>query len=267
MKSMEFLRSAKRRSLVSELMYLLLNVGLAVALLIVVWVVESPLPAFALVLLSKWRVLAVRPRYWLAHVQANMVDIIVSLGLVILLYTAGHGGTGDGVVTQIILTLLYIAWLLVLKPRTKRSYVVAQAGVALAIGTIALFSVAYGWPSSLVVIAMFILGYSTARHVLSAYSDPDLMTMSLIWGFVMAQIGWVSFHWLIAYQIPFVEMIKLPQVTIVVLAISFLAERVYSSYVKNGEVRGSDVLLPSLLSLGVLAVVVVLFNGLNSGAI
>lgn len=267
MKSMEFLRSSKRRTFVSELIYLLLNVGLAAALLVVVWVVESPLPAFALVLLSKWRILAVRPRYWFAHLQANMVDLIVSLGLVVLLYTAGSGGTGEGIAIQIILTLLYVAWLLVLKPRTKRTFVVAQAGVALIIGTIALFSLSYGWPSSAVVLAMFVLGYSTARHVLSAYSDNSLTMMSLIWGFVIAQIGWLTYHWLIAYEIPLVETIKLPQVTIIVVALSFLAERIYSSYAKHGTVRGSDIMLPAFLSLGILIVVIALFNGVSSGSI
>ncbi len=264
---MEFLRLAKRRSLVSELVYVLLNIGLAAALLVVVWVVASPVPAFALVLLSKWRVLAVRPRYWLAHVQANLVDLIVSIGLVVLLYTADHGGAGDGIIIQVILTLLYIVWLLLLKPRTKRTYVVAQAGVAMVIGTVALFSQAYGWPSSVVVLAMFVLGYATARHVLSAYSDSNLTMMSLIWGFVIAQVGWLSYHWMLAYDIPLVDTIKLPQVTIIVVALSFLAERVYSSYSKHGSVRSADVLLPTLLSLGVVIVILTLFNSVRSGSI
>lgn len=263
---MEFLRSAKRRSLVSELIYVLLNVGLAVAILLVVWVVESPLPAFALVLLSKWRVLAVRPRYWFAHVQANMVDLIVSVGLVVLLYGAGHAGS-EGMAAQIVLTLLYIGWLLALKPRTKRSFVVIQAAVSIFIGTMALFSLSYAWPSSVVVLAMFLIGYSAARHVLSAYSDSDLTFMSLVWGFVMAQLGWLSFHWTIAYSAPFVSEIKLPQVTIIALALSFLAERVYGSYAKHGTVRGSDVVLPALLSLSIIVVVILLFNGLSRGNI
>lgn len=265
---MEFLRLAKRRSFVSELVYVLLNIGLAAALLVVVWVVDSPLPAFALVLLSKWRVLAVRPRYWFAHIQANLVDLIVSLGLVVLLYTAGRDdGTGGGIIVQIILTLLYVAWLLLLKPRTKRTYVVAQAGVALVVGTVALFSISYGWPSSAVVLIMFVLGYATSRHVLSAYSDNNLTMMSLIWGFVVAQVGWLSFHWLIAYEIPFSQSVKLPQATIIVVALSFLAERIYSSYARNGIVRSADALLPSLLSLGIVLIVILLFNEVSLGAI
>lgn len=267
MKSMEFLRSARRRSVVSDLVYILLNVGLATAVLLVVWVVESPLPAFALVLLSKWRVLAVRPRYWIAHIQANMVDLIVSVGLVVLLYSAGRGFGEAGMIAQIILTLLYAGWLLALKPRTRRTFVVSQAGVAIFVGTMALFSLSYNWPSALVVAVMFLIGYSAARHVLSAYSDTDLTLMSLIWGFVLAQLGWLSFHWTIAYTMPLLAGLKLPQITIISLALSFLAERVYASYAKHGAVRGSDVMLPALLSLSIIAVVILLFNGLSRGNI
>jgi len=74
---MEFLKLSKRRSLLSELIYIVLNVALAVGLLVIVWAIASPYAAFALVLLSKWRVFAVRPRYWFANLQANMVDVIV----------------------------------------------------------------------------------------------------------------------------------------------------------------------------------------------
>lgn len=265
---MEFLRSAKRRSLVSELIYLLLNIGLAIAILIVVWVGNSPLPAFALVLLSKWRVLAVRPRYWFAHIQANLVDLIVSASYVVLLYAAGgQGVSGSAMTVQIGLTILYCVWLLALKPRTKRAYVVAQAAVAMTVGTIALYSLAYSWPSSIVVIAMFILGYSTARHILSAYSDTDVTILSFIWGFVIAQIGWLSYHWTIAYTVPLIDTIKLPQVTIIVVALSFLAERIYASYARHGVVKRTDILLPMILSFSILIVVFALFNGVSSGNI
>ena len=263
---MEFLRLAKRRSLVSEIVYLMLNVGLAAAILVVVWVADSPLPAFTLVLLSKWRVLAVRPRYWIAHIQANMVDLIVSLSFVVLLYAVGHGD-GRAMIVQILLTLLYVGWLLFLKPRTKRTFVVAQAGVSLFVGTMALYSLSYNWPSSLVVLIMFLMGYSAARHVLSAYSDDEVTLLSFIWGFVTAQLAWLTFHWTIAYTIPFTGGMKLPQITIIILAISFLAERVYASYAKHGEVRSSEVMLPALLSLSLIGIMLFLFNGVSTGNI
>jgi len=104
---MEFLKSSKRRSLFSEFVYIILNIALAVVILFVVRAIESPLPAFGLVLLSKWRILAVRPRYWFANVQANLVDIIVSLSVVVLLYAAN-----GALVMQLLLTMAYIGWLL-----------------------------------------------------------------------------------------------------------------------------------------------------------
>lgn len=265
---MEFLRAARRKSLLSESIYVLLNVALAVAVLVVVWAINSPLPAFALVLLSKWRVLAVRPRYWFAHLQANMVDFIVSLSFVILLYAAGSAGESRiAVATQIVLTILYILWLLVLKPRGKRALVIAQAGVAVIVGTAALFMASYEWPSSIVVAIMWLIGYSAAKHVLAAYSEEQATSISFIWGLLFAELGWLAFHWTIAYNLPFVPGIQLPQVTIIAIALSFLGERTYASYAHHGVVRAADITMPAILSLGIVAVLLIAFNGVNSGSI
>src|SRR5690606_9401851 len=99
---MDSLKTVKQRSILSEIIYVALNLGLAVAVFLAVWAFESPLVALLIVLLSKWRVLAVRPRYWLANVQANMVDIIVSFGFVGLLHFTGS------LPAQIVITLLYM---------------------------------------------------------------------------------------------------------------------------------------------------------------
>ena len=263
---MEFLRAARRKSLLSETIYVLLNIALGLAVLGVVWAINSPLPAFALVLLSKWRVLAVRPRYWFAHLQANAVDFIVSISFVVLLYAAGSGGKAV-VATQIFLTTLYIVWLLVLKPRAKRSLVVAQAAVAVFVGTTALYVSAYGWPSSVVVIVMWVIGYSTARHVLAAYSEEQLEVLSVVWGLVVAELGWLAYHWTIAYNLPLVTGIELPQIAIVALALSFVAERAYSSFVHHGVVRAADIVMPTLLSLSLVVILLVAFNSVSSGSI
>lgn len=262
---MDLLRAVKRRSLFSEAIYILLNIALATGVLAVVWAIESPLPAFALILLSKWRVLAVRPRFWFAHVQSNMVDLIVSISLVVLLYAAGS--TGGGIVVQIVLTVLYVLWLLVLKPRAKRSLVVMQAAVAVFVGTIALFIASYEWPSSLVVLTMWVIGYAAARHVLAAYSESALTLLSFVWGLLFAELGWLAFHWTIAYNLPFISGIKLPQVTLIALCLSFLGERAYNSYEHHGVVRAADIMLPALLSLGVIVLLLVAFNSVNSGTI
>lgn len=263
---MEFLRAHKRRSVLSETLYILLNVGLPVAVLILIWATGTPWLALTLVLLSKWRVLAVRPRYWFAHIESNMVDFIVNIGLVLLIYLAGQAPNGEGVLTQVGLGVLYAAWLLLLKPRTKRSTVAFQAAAAVLVGTIALASVSYEWPSTLVVLVMWVIGYAAARHVLVAYSEEETRLISIIWGFVAAELGWLTFHWTIAYALPMASGLKLPQMTLLLLGLSFLAERSYNSYEKHQQVRLNDIFLPMLLSLGVIALLLVAFNSATIGA-
>lgn len=259
---MEFLRLSKKRSLFSEFIYIVLNIALALAILAVVWAVESPWAALALVLLSKWRVLAVRPRYWFANIQANLVDIIVNVSVVILLYAAS-----GAVAAQCILTALYIVWLLFIKPRSKRTFVTVQAGTALFLGITALAVVSYDWNVFFFVFAMWLIGYGTTRHVLASYDEPHLSFYSLVWGFVLAEFGWLTYHWMFAYTLPGVGSIKLVQGALVALAFSFLAERVYASYEKHGEVRNNDILLPALFSVSVILVLVIFFNRINTGGI
>ena len=87
---MEFLRVVRRRrSVFNELIYILLNVGLATAVLAAIWATGSPWLGLLIILVSKWRVFAVRPRYWFTHVEANMVDIVVSVSVVTLIFLAG----------------------------------------------------------------------------------------------------------------------------------------------------------------------------------
>jgi len=252
---MDLLKSSKRRSLLSELIYVALNLALALALLVVVRAIESPLPAIALVILSKWRVFAVRPRYWMAHIKANLVDFIVSLGFVVLLYAAT-----DAFILQIALTALYAAWLLFVKPRSKRLFVTIQAGAALFIGVTALSIVSYGWPSSVVVALMWVIGYATARHVLGSYDEPHSSFYSLLWGLVVAELGWLTYHWTVAYAIPGFGGVMLSQAALIILGIGFVAERSYDSYHRHQEVRVQEVMLPALLSGSIILVMVFFFN-------
>ena len=79
---MELLKFVRRRSFLSELVYTALNIGLALAIVLTVYYTESVTLGIALVLISKWRILAVRPRYWYANFLSNLVDIIVSVSVV-----------------------------------------------------------------------------------------------------------------------------------------------------------------------------------------
>ena len=145
---MEFLRPSRKRTVISETVYVLLNVALAVAILIVTDVTTSLVATIGLVLLSKWRVLAVRPQFWATNVLANAVDVIVGVSFAIFL-----NATIGQLPAQIGLTILYILWLLLLKPKTRRKWVLPQAGVSFFVGLNALAVVSYNWWSSRVVLS------------------------------------------------------------------------------------------------------------------
>jgi hypothetical protein len=251
---MELLKTARRRSLFSEIVYIVLNILLALGIFSIVVVTASPWYALALVLLSKWRVFAVRTRYWMANIRANLIDTIVGSSVVVFLYAA----TGS-LAAQVGLTALYIVWLLFIKPRSRRAFIVAQAWVGLAFGIGALMQLSAGWLASLVVLLAWVVGYSAARHVLSVEHETHLNFLSLVWGFVVAEIAWLTYHWTIGYNMP--GAIQLAQATIIIVILSFLAERVHASYQRDGKVQVQELVLPTLLSLSIIGVLLFVFGG------
>ena len=260
---MEFLKIVKRRSFLSEVVYISLNVALAIALMVIVRVTGSLLPAFGLVLLSKWRVLAVRPRYWFANIQGDLVSLIVSISYVVLLYSFNIADISSFTVlmSQIFLVVLYIVWLIFLKPQSKRKYVAMQAGIALFAGITAIYTMAYGWDASPVIILVWLVGYATARHVLNTYDEEThVLLLSLVWGFVLAEIGWLAYHWTIAYQIPILGKLLIPQVSIIMLSLGFLVYKSYNLYFHFQKIRIGDIFLPLTFVINIIGVLVIWFN-------
>lgn len=244
---MDLLKVHKRRSKLSDAAYIALNIALAVVLLVTIRYSQTPWLAVSLVLLSKWRALAVRPRFWYANLVANMVDIIVGLSTVVFLYTAS-----GSLWLQVAITVLYIGWLLFIKPRSKRAFMAAQAGIAAFVGLTALSIISYSWDVFFFVLLAWVVGYVVSRHVLSSYEEPHITLYSLIGGFIIAELGWISFHWLMAYPLPGFGQIQLSQFAVFATLLGLIAERAYASYHKYGKVRSSEIMLPILLTAGIM---------------
>jgi hypothetical protein len=263
---MEFLKIVRRRSFLSEVVYTVLNIALAVGVVLIIQATQSPWLAVALVALSKWRVLAVRPRYWFANVQANLVDFIVSLSLIVFLYTMDTGlvAPDKKIFILVALTALYIGWLLFLKPQSKRIYVAAQAGVALFAGTAAIFILSYAWPASAVVLLMWLIGYTTARHVLSSYEETHILFLSLVWGLLLAEIGWVAYHWTVAYMPLGIQNVLFPRVALTVFCVGFILHRSYDSFYHHQKVRGNDIILPILFTVSIIVILPLVLNLLGA---
>lgn len=264
---MEFLRLVRRRSFLSEVIYIGLNVAFAVVVAIALKFTGSIVLAIALVLLSKWRVFAVRSRYWLANIQTNLVDTIVGVSIVGYMYGVVSSTTLSSLQQWgllAVVTAVYIIWLVLIKPRSARVYMAAQAGMALFMGTSVLYAVSYNWPAAVVVVVMWVIGYAAARHVLSSYDETHLLPLSLVWGTMMAEIGWVAYHWTVGYQLPGIPGAYVPQISIIVLLLGFGAYKIYNSFYHHQKIRTNDVLLPLTFVICVIAVLLLFFNGIGT---
>lgn len=255
---MELLKSAHRKTKLSEALYVTLNVVFAIAVYVAIAVVNSPPLAFAIVILSKWRILAVRPRFWAANILTNLVDIIVGLSAAVMLWSA-HGLPN----VQIALTVLYIVWLLLIKPRSKRRYIATQAGVAIFTGATAVAMIGYNLDASVYVALMWLIGYSAAKHYIGSYSHEPLINIySLVWGLVFAEYSWLMYHWTFAYALPGLGGVKLVQGAIILTLMSFAAERVYALTKGSQKLRVGDVVAPIVFSASIIILLVVFFNSI-----
>lgn len=149
--------------------------------------------AVAVVLLSKWRMLAVKPRFWPANVRANAVDIIVGISTIVFMTNS------QTVSWQLFWALLYAVWQVGIKPSRSVIMVSLQALIGQTYGLMGIF---IAWPAiSLwgLVIAGWTVCYLSARHYLSSFDEQYTSLYSHTWGYFAAALMWLSSHWLTYY--------------------------------------------------------------------
>ncbi len=151
--------------------------------------------AIILFLISKWRVLAVKPRYWLPNLRANGVDIIIGLSyLEFLNHTSSES-------IQLIFAVLYVLWLTIIKPKSSSIFIALQAFLGQFIGLMAIFSFQNSLAPSLLLLIVFtwLVCYLSARHFFTIFDEPFTSMYSHAWGYFSAALVWVLGHWLLYY--------------------------------------------------------------------
>lgn len=255
---MEFLKASRRKNVFSEILHAVLNMALAIAVFGLVTTGSVAL-AFVLVIVSKWRILAVRPRYWWANVQANIVDLTVSLSAVVLLYLAGTAAD-YGVQIQVVVAVLYALWLIVLKPRSGGRWIVAQAATSLFVGTWTWFATAHIVPLVAMVVGIYVIGYGAAKHVIALREESQPNLIAMIFGMLVAEIAWAEYHWTVAYGGDALAEFKVAQGALVITLVGFLAERLYVLHTSGRSVRKAEVLIPSVFVAVIIVVLVMVFS-------
>jgi hypothetical protein len=150
--------------------------------------------ALAMIILSKWRMFAVKPRFWASNVRANSVDIMVGISIVLFMTHA------PSLAVQLGWVVAYGIWLIVLKPATGLFMISIQAGLGQLAALMALYLV---WPNGPIVGLTLLTGlicFLSARHFFDSYEEPYARMLSFVWGYFGASLGWLLSHWLLYYR-------------------------------------------------------------------
>jgi len=152
--------------------------------------------AFSVVVLSKWRMFAVRPRFWAANVRANAVDLIVGLSIVLFIVHSG-----EAVLLQLMWTVLYGVWLIIIKPASSVLMISAQAFIAQLFGLMALYLAWSAGPLYGLTLLTGLICFLAARHFFDGFNEPYARLLSYVWGYFGASLAWLLAHWLLFYGI------------------------------------------------------------------
>lgn len=168
--------------------------------------------AIGLVLISKWRMFAVRPRYWIANLRSNASDIFVGLSIVVFMTHT------DVASWQIFWAAFYAIWLVYIKPGSNHVLTWAQAVIGQTMALIALFMAWKDVPVLGLIVAVWAICYATARHFFTSYDESHSTLYAYAWAYFAAGMMWVLGHWLIFFGL-------VPQIALLlsVIALGFSA--------------------------------------------
>lgn len=149
--------------------------------------------ALILIILSKWRMFAVRPRFWPANIRANSIDLMVGISVVLFMT---HSGSW---LVQFMWAIAYGVWLIFIKPATSSFMIAIQAGIGQLFGLSALYLTWSDGPIYGLTLVTGMICYLVARHFFEAFEESYSRLLSYLWGYFGASLAWLLGHWLLFY--------------------------------------------------------------------
>lgn len=178
---------------VSTLLHFSLLFAFPIILFVLVRLENFTPLAFMLIGLSKWRMFAVRPRFWPANIRANAIDIIVGIAVLIFMLKTPSASWQFG------WAMAYAAWLIFLKPGSSLIFTSLQAAVGFVAGLMAVYIAWGGAPLYVLVLATGTVCFVAARHFFDSFDEPYARLLSYLWGYFGAALMWLLGHMLIVY--------------------------------------------------------------------
>ncbi len=197
----------------SSILHLLLTIVLPLTLYVLVRV-DLRIIAVAVLLLSKWRMLAVRPRFWPANIQGNAIDIFV--GLSVISFMSVH----ETAAWQIYWAGFHAIWLVAIKPRSSILWNSLQALVGQTTALFALYLQLGKLSIVWLILAHWVICYYAARHFFSSFAENHSRFLAFMWAYFCASLAWLLGHWQIYYGI-------VAQPTLVITVLGFGLSGIY----------------------------------------
>lgn len=238
------------------MLHVFLNLLLGVGAVLVTVLSGSPLLGLVLVLASKWRIFAVRARYFMINFKSNLVDLVVGFSVVLLAYYAGP----SFLVVDFVLMAFYSIWLLFIKPRSSETAAMVQSLIAVFFGTSAAAIMTANLDAIAITLLTFLIGYTASRHVLTQSEDRDFTLTTLICGLVFAEIAWFCHSWGIIYTFG-TTGIRIPQLAIILTIFAFVYNYARSAMIKyQDDFRFKHIMGPVIFGAALITVIVLLFS-------
>lgn len=252
----DYVLARKTRNIASSAVHVLLNILLGIGSVLITVFSGSPLLGVLLVLVSKWRVFAVRSRYLMLNIKSNLVDLIVGLSIVVLAYYAGSSLAP----VHFILMGIYVVWLTIIKPMSSETANLTQSLFAVFLGVSAATFLTAGTNPVVDVLLVFLVGYAASRHVLAQTNSKDFTLTTLVCGLVFAEIAWLCNTWSIIYTFG-ASGIRIPQIAIILTIFAFIYNYVRQVMLRQQEdFRLRDILGPVVFGVIIIGIIVIWFS-------
>jgi len=252
----DYILIRKSRNILSSFLHIIFNLALGVGSILITYLTHSWVPGLILVLISKWRVFAVRPRFWLLNIKSSLVDLTVGASFILLTYCSGT----SLLPVHYLLAAGYTSWLIFLKPRSTERATEAQALISVFLGSAAATLMFASSDAILLALVCFIICYGATRHVLIQTDDNDFSLVASTVGLIAAEIAWLSQSWLIVYSFTNTGII-LPQLSFILTVLAFAFGSIYKSTLRNhGKLKFSEIAAPLVFTILIIFIVTIWFS-------
>lgn len=259
----DYVLARKSRNIASSAVHVLLNILLGMGAVLLTVFSGNPALGIILVLVSKWRVFAVRSRYLLINIKSNLVDIIVGLSIVMLTYYSSIARTFDQPLDFVYMGVymaIYIVWLLFIKPMSSEKANLVQSLIAVFLGVSASILISATLDPIVSVFLAFLVGYAACRHVLVQTEEENFGLTTLVCGLAFAEVAWLSHSWEIIYSFGD-SGIRIPQCAIILTIFAFVYNYARQAMVRYREdFRFKDIVGPIIFAVLLIGIIVIFFS-------